>query len=164
MKKAQEKMVAEFDIDPSKFYVFSRDFMRVDVGLMIQRPPIFMTMRPRDIEFLKFKSNIMNEFYCNQKQFSDDFEEISKLNEDILGDNPYISKMNLDNYPTHKIQDPTTNEDIEYCAASKHFANVDPLMDDRRSLHYAAEDRTYLIVRNKFTHEWEFPTHKMYFG
>lgn len=72
--------------------------------------------------------------------------------------------MNLDNYPTHKIQDPKTGEDIEYCAASKHFSNVDPFIEDKKSLHYAAEDRTYLIVRNKFTHEWEFPTHKMYFG
>ena len=34
----------DYDIDPSKFYVFSRDFMRVDVGLMITRSPIFMHM------------------------------------------------------------------------------------------------------------------------
>lgn len=35
IKKAADRMVKEFDIDPSNFYVFSRDFMRVDVGLMI---------------------------------------------------------------------------------------------------------------------------------
>jgi hypothetical protein len=38
----------------------------------------------------------MNEYYCNQKQFSEEFEEASKLKEDIFGDNPYSSKMNLD--------------------------------------------------------------------
>jgi len=58
-------MVKELDIDPTNFYVFSRDFMRVDVGLMIQRPPIFMQMRQRDIEFLKLKNDIMNEYHCN---------------------------------------------------------------------------------------------------
>ena len=54
-------------MDPAQFYVFSRDFMRVDVGLMIQRAPIFMHMRDRDVEFLKFKNNLMNEYYCNMK-------------------------------------------------------------------------------------------------
>jgi hypothetical protein len=98
------------------------------------------------------------------KQFSADFEEISKLNEDVLGDNPYVSKMNLDNYPTHKLKDSSTGAEMEYCAASKHFPLVDPNIEDRRSIHYAAEDRTYLIFRNKYTKEWEFPTGKMFFG
>jgi hypothetical protein len=117
-------MMNEFDLDPTAFNVFSRDFMRVDVGLMIQRPPIFLTMRDRDVKFLKYKNDVMNEYYCNAKQFSDEFEEVSKLNEDILADNPYSSKMNLDNYPTHKV--PDSNPPIEYAAASKYFGNVDP--------------------------------------
>lgn len=158
-------MVRDFDIDPTAFQVFSRDFMRVDVGLLIQRPPIFLTMRDRDVQFLKYKNDIMNEYYCNVKQFSDEFAEVSKLNEDILGDNPYNSKMNLDNFPTHRL--PGTQpgqEGAEYCAASKYFANVDPTIEDRRTLHYAPEDRTYMIVRNKYTQEWEFPTARMFFG
>ena len=62
------------------------------------------------------------------------------------------------------MTDPETNEVKEYAAASKFFPYVDPTMQDRRSIHYAAEDRTYLIFRNKYTHEWEFPTGKMHFG
>ena len=162
IKAAQDRMIRDFDVDPTAFHVFSRDFMRVDVGLLIQRPPIFMAMRERDVKFLKFKNDIMNEYYCNQKQFSDEFEEVSKLNEDLLGDNPYSSKMNLDNYPTHRI--PGSNPPIEYAAASKHFSNVDPNIQDRRTIHYAAEDRTYMIVKNRYTQTWEFPTAKMNFG
>jgi hypothetical protein len=156
-------MYQEFDIDPTAFHVFSRDLMRVDVGLLIQRSPIFLTMRDRDAQYLKYKNDIMNEYYCNQRQYADEFEEVAKLNEDVLGDNPYNSKMNLDNYPTHRIpgSEPGTNE---YCAASKHFANVDPTIQDRKTIHYAAEDRTYMIVRNKYTKEWEFPTGKINFG
>ena len=45
IKKVQDRMISDFDLDPTAFNVFSRDFMRVDVGLMIQRPPIFVTMR-----------------------------------------------------------------------------------------------------------------------
>lgn len=66
----------------------------------------------------------MNEYYCNMRQFSDEFEEISKLNEDVLGDNPYSSKMNLDNYPTYRVTG--SNPPVEYAAASKYYANVDP--------------------------------------
>lgn len=162
LKTVQDRMLNEYDLDPTAFHVFSRDFMRVDVGLMIQRPPIFLTMRDRDVKYLKYKNDIMNEYYCNVKQFADEFEEVSKLNEDILADNPYSSKMNLDNYPTHKV--PGSNPPIEYAAASKYFGNVDPHMSDRRTIHYAAEDRTYMIVKNRYTQEWEFPTGRMNFG
>jgi hypothetical protein len=31
----EENFVDKNDLDPSQFYVFSRDFMRVDVGLLI---------------------------------------------------------------------------------------------------------------------------------
>lgn len=65
IRKVQERMMRDFDIDPRAFQVFSRDMMRVDVGLLIQRPPIFMTMRDRDVQFLKYKADIMNEYYCN---------------------------------------------------------------------------------------------------
>ena len=67
IKAAQDRMIRDFEIDPSAFHVFSRDLMRVDVGLLIQRPPIFLTMRDRDVNYLKFKNDIMNEYYCNQK-------------------------------------------------------------------------------------------------
>jgi hypothetical protein len=65
IKQAADRMTAEFDIDPTGFNVFSRDQMRVDVGLLIQRPPIFVAMRDRDVHFLKYKNDIMNEYYCN---------------------------------------------------------------------------------------------------
>ena len=80
------------------------------------------------------------------------------------GNNPYVSKMNIDNYPTHKYTDPESGLESEYCAASKHWSNVDPNLKDRRSLHFAPEDRTHLIVKNKFTKEWEFPVGKIFFG
>ena len=115
-------------------------------------------MTKRDIEFLKLRSQTMNEYHCNAKQHIEEFEEVAKLNEGILVENPYASTMNLDNFPTHKLGDDT------YCAASKNFANVDPACSDVRSLHYAGQERTYLIFKNKFTQEWEFPTQNMYFG
>jgi hypothetical protein len=53
-----KKMFEGFDnieIDPTNIYTHSKDFFRVDIGLIIQRPPIFLRMRENDIEFLKYR-------------------------------------------------------------------------------------------------------------
>ena len=71
--------------------------------------------------------------------------------------------MNIDNYPTHVMKD-SSGEQKEYCAASKHWKLTDPACSSMKSLHYAGEDRVYLIVRNKYTSEWEFPVHNVYVG
>lgn len=65
MALINEKFKKDFDVDPAQFQVFSRDGFRVDVGLIIQRPPIFVKMNPRDIEHLKMRSQVMNEFHVN---------------------------------------------------------------------------------------------------
>jgi hypothetical protein len=61
----------------------------------------------------------MEEYYCDTKQFLDEFNEVSKLNEDSLAQNPYVSRMNIDNYPSHKHVDPVTGQETTYCGASK---------------------------------------------
>lgn len=164
MREVFRKEAAEFDLDPTKINVFSRDAMRVDIGLIIMRPPIFMHMREKDAEMLKMRSEVMNEYYMNMKAHLDEFDDVTKLNEDVLSENSYASNMNLDNFPTHESlteKDPKTGEPLTYCGASKNFAKVDPNCTDVRSLHYAGEDRTYLIFKNKHTGEWEFPTGKI---
>ena len=151
---AQKTIEDDFDFDPASFNVFSRDFFRVDCGLMIMRVPIFLHMRDPDIEMLKLRSKLMNEYWCDFRKYIPEFNEVSQLNESYLNENPYASDMNLDNYPTHEWTDPETGETHSYCAASKNFRKVDPHCSDFRSLHYAPEDRTYFLVRNKYTQEW----------
>lgn len=157
-------MEKDYEVDPTQFYVFSRDMQRVDVGLLIQRPPIFLHMRKRDAEFLKLRSRLMNEYYCDLKQYTAEFDEVNKYNDDVLSTNIYSSIRNIDNYPTHKLKDTETGEEKTYCGATKHFLKVDPYISDRRNFHFAGEDRTYLILKNKYTKEWEFPTGKVFFG
>lgn len=41
---------------------------------------------------------------------------------------------------------------------------TDPDVWDPHSLHYAAGNKVYLLLKNKFTQEWEFPTGSFYFG
>ena len=71
--------------------------------------------------------------------------------------------MNIDNYPSHAIRDPESDEDLEtYAAASKQWCFVYPTTSDNKSLHYVGEDRVFLICKNKYTGEWEFPISKMH--
>ena len=65
-------------------YAFTKDFMRVDVGLMIMRPPIFMHVREEGMHFLRDRQKLMEEYFCDTKQFTNDFREVVKLNEDCL--------------------------------------------------------------------------------
>jgi len=43
----------DYDIDPTKFFIFSRDLFWVDCGLIIARPAIFMHMDEMDRKFMK---------------------------------------------------------------------------------------------------------------
>lgn len=79
----------EVDVDPAMFYAQTRDFMRIDVGLILQRPPIFLRMRQNDLDFLRTRQKLMDEYYCDTASFIDEFNEVSKLNEDVLAHNPY---------------------------------------------------------------------------
>jgi len=161
-KKLKAEMIKRFKIDKDCVPVVSKDGLKVEVGLIIQRPPIFMHLRERDVDFMKLRQDIMNEYFMDMKQFTNEFGEASLLNEDLLAANPYISEMNLDNYPTHKATE--EGKDAEYCAGSKYYKKVDPTCDDRRSIHYASEDRTFLILKNKYTGVWEFPTGSCFMG
>jgi hypothetical protein len=70
-------MQAEFDFDPTNKYAFSRDFMRVDIGLIIMRAPIFMQMHDRDAAFLRARTHHMNEYYMDLKKYVDQFNEVA---------------------------------------------------------------------------------------
>ena len=132
--EAEKKVDEDFDFDPAGFNVFSRDFFRVDCGLIIMRVPIFLHMRDPDIEMLKLRTKLMNEYFCDFRKYFNEFKEVSQLNESIYAENPYASEMNLDNYPTHEWTDPETGETHSYCAASKNFRKVDPHCTDFRSI------------------------------
>jgi hypothetical protein len=152
-------MENQLEIDYSKFNAFSRDGLRVDCGLMIQRRPIFVHITDSDRKHQLYTEQIKQDWGIDPRAFVGEKEEVAQFNEDILHDNPYKSMMNLDNFPTHK------NEKGEkYFAASKYFKLVDPKVDDPKSLHYASQYNTYLLVKNKYTQEWEFPTTEMFIG
>lgn len=69
LEELANRMKKELDFDPRDKYAFSRDYMRVDVGLIIMRAPIFMQMHDRDFAFLKNRTHHFNEYFMDLKKY-----------------------------------------------------------------------------------------------
>mmetsp|Transcript_24965 Transcript_24965/g.28640 ORF Transcript_24965/g.28640 Transcript_24965/m.28640 type:complete len:181 (-) Transcript_24965:105-647(-) len=103
----------------------------------------------------------MNEYYLDMRQYYNDFAKETSVLENLFANNSYTSLSNRDNLPTHemKMEDGTTQT---YCGASKNWRKVSPDVTDHHSLHYAAQQRVYLLLKNKYTNEWELPTRTLF--
>ena len=148
-------------INKSEFYAETADNMRVDCGLIVQRHPIFLHYTKRDHDFAVFKNTMNNEYNLDYRKYYKDFKHEASLVDELLAKNSYVTISNRDNLPTHRLveEDGTVKR---YAAASKNWRLVDPNVTDNKSLHYCAAQRTYLLFRNRYTGEWEFPSTKMY--
>ncbi|CAI2372012.1 unnamed protein product [Moneuplotes crassus] len=144
-------------INRADFYAESIDKMRIDCGLIVQRPPIFLYQHKFDRDWLVFKNKITNEYDFDLKKYYKEIKEDASLMDSMFANNPYISLNNIDNLPSHeqKMPDGTVKR---YCASSKHWKKVDPAVTDNKSLHYCAQQKIYLLLRNKYTGKWEFPS------
>jgi len=123
--------------------------------------PIFLYFSERDHEYSIFNNKIMNNYNLDHRKYYKDFKEEGSLVDDIVARNPYVNLSNKDNLPTHELidEDGTLKR---YCAASKNWKNVDPSVTDHKSLHYCAQQRVYLLFKNRYTGEWEFPSTALY--
>jgi hypothetical protein len=101
----------------------------------------------------------MRDYFMDNSVYNKSLEDITKMSGSLLQGNPYASTSNLDNYPTHRSDD-----GVEYSFATKNWRMVDPNVNDPHKLHNASSNKAYLILKNKHTEEWEFPTGRMYFG
>jgi hypothetical protein len=90
-------------------------------------------------------------------------EEIAKSCGNPLRDNPYHSLSNMDNIPTHRIVEPDGTKK-DYSFSTKNWRQVDPDVRDPHFFHYASANKVYLLLKNRFSKEWEFPTTNMFYG
>ena len=109
---------------------------------------------------MKFRHRIMKEYSFDMSVYNKEFEDQTKVTPSLFKDNPYTSRTNIDNYPSHKEE----GTGKEYAMATKNWRNVDPNVGDPQSLHYAAANKVYLMLKNRFTDAWEFPSGEMFFG
>lgn len=118
----------------------------------------------------------MKRFLHNSYPYVRRVNDLVGEDKEYLKDIKRVNKLNVDNYPTHRIVHKEEDEGLTleekaaraaegvtkyreetYCGASKHFTKVNPNLKDPRHLHYAPENRVYLVVKDKTSQEWIFP-------
>ena len=176
----------EYEIDKSKFYGRTIDKCRIDVGIIIQRPAIFLSISDREMEWLKYRYNFMMEYDVNYNSLEKDMEMYGTPTEELMDEAMPKRYLNPDNYPTHRVPKPVDNNNIykntsnspeiysddedildsgEYdyiWAASKNYLKSDIYMSDPHSIQYAGKHRIFLLVKDIHTGEWGFPTSTLY--
>jgi hypothetical protein len=156
-REMYENLDVGYVVDKSDFYAETHDHMRIDAGLIVMRPPIFLYYPKVDHDFTVLRNKTMNEYYLDMKKYQEDFHKETSVLESVLARNSYVSMSNRDNLPTHELK--TEDGELKYyCGASKNWRKVDPTVNEPHSLHNAPQQRIYLLLKNKHTGEWEFPT------
>lgn len=140
-------MMDKFKRMKQRFSV-TKDEYRVDLGLIIDRPPIFFNLSDKEFEYMKYRSQL-------DKKLKTGIEvpkELLTFELNFQAD--ALINKNIENFKTH--QDPETGN--YYCGHSKYYKNVDPNLDDPKSIQNAPNYKVYFLVKNKENGEWEFPT------
>lgn len=145
--EASALMVEKLKKMKNRFIGTSDDY-RVDGGLIIERSPIFLNLNDQEIEYLKLRTKMEKKL----KLRVDFPKELTNFELKYRGEN--IADKLEENFKTH--YDPAT--ETHYCSNSKLFKNVDPAIDDPTSIQNAPNYRVYLLVKDKLTGNWEFPT------
>ena len=149
LSKTSELALDRFRKMKQKFSV-TKDQFRVDVGLVIDRPPIFLNLSDKEMQYLKYRTALEKKYKI-----------IPPVPKD-LADYP-LEKFGArlpvtpENKATH-MRDLDDGTEEYYCEHSKVFFEVDPTVTKQRSIQRAANYRVYLLVKNKETNEWEFPS------
>jgi len=168
-------------------YSKSLDNKRIDIGLIINRPPIFLYVPKNEIEFSLYKNNFLNKFGVNINTIMEDLDahnsnpnDIWKLPEKVYNDDPNneptirkrrskreltplelrtSSETNYEYLNSYMLRDNSQDDPYNvYCLNSKHYLRVDPNIQDPKNLQTDSCWNVYFICRNKKSGRWEFPT------
>lgn len=145
--KESEDSIARFRRLKQRF-ASTKDLYRVDVGLIIDRPPIFLNFSPLEMENLKYRSYLNKKY----KYFPTIPKELLEFKISAGGLSP-----NFENQMTHKKENSDGTHEY-YCENSKVFSEVDPTVMNTKSIQRAGNYKVYMIFKNAETGNWEFPS------
>jgi len=167
IKTAKDPDFQEF----AETYVFSEDHYRIDCGLMIQRPPIFVkyivyltSVNDEDMKFLKTRRDFFKKYHYDFDKISPEIDNFNDYNIDYWDNVKNDVRSNNDNDTNLRKWNKETNKYDFYSPNSKNWKLVDPNMKDNKSIQYNGINRVYMLFKNKHTGKWEFPTLPLRWG
>ncbi|KAL4440899.1 hypothetical protein ABPG74_009312 [Tetrahymena malaccensis] len=147
----QQLLLDKFKQRKTTRYAQTKDGFRVDVGLVINRYPIFLNLEKYELDRMKYRT-LYQKKYKRHMEIPEDLTDFNFKDPQMEAE-----ETNIDNIATHFI-DLGAGEKIEYCESSKYYRKVDPEVSDPRSLQYAPCHRTYLLMKDPTTNQYGFPT------
>ena len=152
--RKEKALIEEREKALNLFPVLDTDNYEIFTGLMIVREPIWLFANDKDIEFLKARLKVWNEHgkMANLKSKNFEFEA-----EQTEFENDRSVRIRL-------IEKKIANkEDLNYIPLpnSKHYLEADPNENDPKSIGYAGGYRVWLLLKEKSSEKWVFPTMRM---
>ena len=132
-------------------HVLDKEDYKIDCGMIIDRAPIFLYANEKELSWIKFRLK----FYRKYNLFSALPKDLMEFT--TIDPNEEFNATTKDNIETHEKKiGPDTYE--RYHSHSKHFSKSDPNITDKRSIQYAGANRVYLLLKDKQSGKWTFPT------
>ena len=130
-------------------FAMTRDQYRVDFGLVIDRAPIFLHHTDKEMELMKYRNYLEKKF----KSFPATPPELIEFQMEKMSD----AANAIENHKTHCIPKEDGTEEY-YCENSKLYYETDPDVMNPKSIQRAPNYKVYLLVKNRETNSWEFPS------
>jgi len=152
-REGRIKQVQDSAVD--SYQSVTRDGYAVNIGLVVARDPIWMTMHERDIAFSKVRHKTWdahNMYFIAEASLVDyELPPDETLTEEVAM-RRLIARRNLDE-----------GKPYPYVPGSFHYLDADPMDADPHSIANSGGNRVFLMFKDKITQKWEFP-HKPAYG
>lgn len=168
-------------------YSKSLDNHRIDAGLILSRPPIFLYVPKNEVDYCIYKTDFEKKYGVNFEKLIVEFDahnnnphDVWREAEKAINNDPNnepiirkrrsyqkltsleLSKLAETNYSyknTYVLKDNLEEDPYDvYCLDSKHYLRVDPTIVDKTNIQTDSCWDVYFIYHNKHLNTWEFPT------
>lgn len=153
--KKEGRIKQEQDAAVDSFQTFTTDGYEVNIGLIVAREPIWMTINPQDLAFAKVRHRTWdahNMYFVAESSLTDyEVPPDETLTEEVAY-RRLVAQKNLDE-----------GKPYPYIPGSIHHLDADPMDSDPHSIANAGGNRVFLMFKDKVTQKWVFP-HKHAYG
>lgn len=116
------------------------------------------------MEMLKYRRFQHKKFGIDYMKYIKELEEFNDLTTEFWEIEGNMLKSNSDNKIDRRRWNSEKNQWDYYASTSKYYTMVDPYVVDNKNIQYQGTKRIFLLVKNKHTGNWQFPTSRLYNG
>ena len=152
--KKEGRIKQEQDAAVDSYQTFTTDGYEVNIGMIVAREPIWMTINSQDLDFAKVRHKTWDahNMYFVADESLTDYEV--QHDETITEDTAFkrlIAQKNL-----------SEGKPYPYIPGSIHHLDADPMDSDPHSIANAGGNRVFLMLKDKITQKWVFPQKHAY--